>query len=50
MVFHDAVLRAVAEIEPESLAELAKIKGIGPAKLELYGDALLSVLRLPAPD
>ena len=50
MVFHDAVLRAVAEIEPESLAELAKIKGIGPAKLELYGDALLSVLRLPSPD
>jgi hypothetical protein len=29
---------------PESLADLARLHGIGPKKLELYGDAVLVAL------
>jgi DNA helicase II / ATP-dependent DNA helicase PcrA len=44
VVFHDAVLHAIAERRPGSLGELAQIAGIGPAKLDRYGEAVLDVL------
>ncbi len=44
IVFHDAVLKAVAATQPTNLAELSKVKGIGAAKLENYGDEVLGVL------
>ena len=44
VVFHDAVLHAIAEARPESLGELSQIAGIGPAKLERYGDDILAAL------
>jgi DNA helicase-2/ATP-dependent DNA helicase PcrA len=44
IVASNAVLRAVAEARPGSLEELARVPGIGPTKLELYGDELLSVV------
>lgn len=44
MVFTDATLLAVVEDMPASPEELLDISGIGPAKLEQYGDALLAVL------
>ena len=44
IVASNAVLRAVAEARPGSLEELAQVPGIGPTKLELYGDELLSVV------
>lgn len=43
-VFADATLDAIAQANPSSLTELARIKGVGPAKLDLYGDSLLRVL------
>jgi DNA helicase-2/ATP-dependent DNA helicase PcrA len=43
-VFGDATLDALARANPSSLDELARVKGIGPAKLELYGDSVLRVL------
>jgi DNA helicase-2/ATP-dependent DNA helicase PcrA len=43
-VFDDKTLAAIAQQLPESLDELARIKGIGPAKLEQYGDAVLGVV------
>jgi DNA helicase II / ATP-dependent DNA helicase PcrA len=46
LVFDDATLYAIAEDLPESLSELAAIRGIGPAKLELHGDAVLSAIQL----
>ncbi len=46
LVFDDATLHAIAEVLPESLSELAAIRGIGPAKLELHGDAVLSAIQL----
>ena len=44
VVFHDSVLHAIAEIRPSSLGELAQISGVGPAKLERYGDEVLAAL------
>jgi DNA helicase-2/ATP-dependent DNA helicase PcrA len=44
VVFHDSVLHAIADARPSSLGELSEISGIGPAKLERYGDAVLSAL------
>lgn len=41
VVCTDATLMAIVERRPSGLAELADIPGIGPAKLEAYGDAIL---------
>jgi DNA helicase-2/ATP-dependent DNA helicase PcrA len=43
-VFHDSTLDAIAASGARSLGELAQIKGVGPAKLENYGDEILAVL------
>jgi DNA helicase II / ATP-dependent DNA helicase PcrA len=48
VVFTDATLEAVAERGPTSLAELATINGVGPAKLERYGRDVLALLH-PGP-
>lgn len=40
----DATIDAIATARPTGMAGLARIKGIGPAKLERYGDELLAVL------
>ncbi len=44
VVFHDAVLRSIAALVPGSHQELATVSGVGAAKLERYGDAVLDVL------
>ncbi len=44
VVFPDATLREIAAVEPQALAELAAIKGIGPAKLERYGADVIAVV------
>jgi DNA helicase-2/ATP-dependent DNA helicase PcrA len=46
VVFHDSVLHAIAHAQPASLGELSQIAGVGPAKLERYGDELLAALRI----
>jgi DNA helicase-2/ATP-dependent DNA helicase PcrA len=43
-VFDNATLTAIATVKPTSLQTLARIKGIGPAKLEQYGEAVLAVV------
>lgn len=45
VVFTDATMIAIAEQLPGDLEGLAGIPGIGPAKLDLYGEALLDVVR-----
>jgi DNA helicase-2/ATP-dependent DNA helicase PcrA len=45
VVFHDSVLQAIAAAQPSSLGELAQISGVGPAKLERYGDELLALVK-----
>jgi ATP-dependent DNA helicase RecQ len=44
VVFHDSTLRELAAVQPQSHGELASIKGLGPTKLERYGDDLLAVI------
>jgi ATP-dependent DNA helicase RecQ len=48
VIFHDRTLAAVAAARPSDLDNLAKIKGIGPAKLAAYGKELLIVLDSPS--
>jgi DNA helicase II / ATP-dependent DNA helicase PcrA len=44
LVFHNSTLAEIAERRPSSIAELAAVPGIGPAKLERYGADLLAAL------
>ncbi len=44
VVFHNRTLEEIAERLPRSLAELAAVPGVGPAKLERYGEELLAAL------
>jgi len=44
LIFHDSVLLELSARKPETLAELAYIKGVGPIKVGRYGETLLSIL------
>ena len=44
VVVHDRHLRSIALSRPATPAELVACDGIGPAKLERYGDELLAVI------
>lgn len=44
VVFTDATLTAIAEAKPTTVEELAKLPGVGPSKLEKYGEAVLEIL------
>ncbi|HZG33974.1 MAG TPA: DNA helicase RecQ [Sphingopyxis sp.] len=45
VVFHDAVLRAMASEKPDNLHAMGRIPGVGAKKLEAWGDAFLDVIR-----
>ena len=45
VIFHDSVLRAMAELKPGTRAALGTISGVGERKLDAYGDAFLQVIR-----
>ncbi|MGD0104887.1 MAG: DNA helicase RecQ [Rhodopila sp.] len=49
VIFHDSVLRDIAAQRPQSLDELAQIKGVGASKLERYGRHVLGVLSAQVP-
>lgn len=44
IVFNDATLDALASLRPTTEAGLLAVPGIGPTKLETYGDDLLAIL------
>ncbi|WP_370288688.1 UvrD-helicase domain-containing protein [Nocardioides sp.] len=44
VVFTDATLELIAEHRPRTLAALAKINGVGPSKIERYGESVLALL------
>ncbi|MGI4893840.1 MAG: ATP-dependent DNA helicase UvrD2 [Janthinobacterium lividum] len=44
VVFTDATLMAIAEAVPQDTAALSRISGVGPSKLEKYGDEVLALL------
>jgi ATP-dependent DNA helicase RecQ len=45
IVFSDATLRQMADACPTTRAEMLGVSGVGPTKLERYGDAFLETLR-----
>ncbi|WP_188235992.1 DNA helicase RecQ [Sphingopyxis sp. LK2115] len=45
VIFHDAVLRAMASERPATRSDLAAIPGVGAKKLDAWGDAFLNVIR-----
>jgi len=45
VIFHDKTLAEIARTRPVSIAELAAVPGVGPAKLERYGAAVLAAIR-----
>jgi ATP-dependent DNA helicase RecQ len=44
VVLHDSTLRELAAARPASREELAGVRGLGPVKIERYGDDLLAVV------
>jgi ATP-dependent DNA helicase RecQ len=48
LVLHDRTLRAVALARPANVAQLLAIDGIGPAKAERFGVAILKMCAVPA--
>jgi ATP-dependent DNA helicase RecQ len=45
VIFHDSVLRELAALKPDSLAQMSTISGVGAKKLDAYGEAFLAVIR-----
>ena len=45
VIFHDATLAAIAQRNPQTLADLHGISGIGTKKLEAYGAEVLRVIQ-----
>ena len=45
VIFHDSVLREMAEARPRDAWALGRITGVGQRKLDAYGDAFLQVIR-----
>ena len=44
VIFHDSTLMEIARARPRHLQELARLPGVGRAKLERYGEAFLGVV------
>ena len=45
MILADAVMRAIANHAPTTISELLAVQGMGPAKVDRYGAAVLAVCR-----
>ena len=48
VVFNDATLRGIAAVKPADVDALGEISGVGSAKLERYGRAVLDVVAAAA--
>jgi superfamily II DNA helicase RecQ len=44
VIFHNSTLAEIVRRAPRTKEELANVPGVGPAKLERYGDAVLAAL------
>ncbi len=44
-ICHDSTLKLIARHAPDNSARLEQIKGMGPHKVKMYGDALLQAVR-----
>jgi DNA helicase-2/ATP-dependent DNA helicase PcrA len=48
VVFHDTTLAEIADVRPRSLPALRRVRGMGPTKLERYGEEILAVIEAEA--
>jgi DNA helicase-2/ATP-dependent DNA helicase PcrA len=48
VIANDATLRLIVEHRPQSLQELARIRGVGPSTLESHGSDILDVVAAEA--
>ena len=44
VIFTDATLQSIAESKPADVTALAKVPGVGPAKLEAYAESVLALV------
>ncbi len=44
IVFHDSTIEAIAECRPRTMAELRRVPGVGPTKLDRYGEEIIGVV------
>ena len=44
IVFHDSTIEAIAEHRPRTIAELRRVPGVGPTKLDRYGEEIIGVV------
>ncbi|MBW4613701.1 MAG: DNA helicase RecQ [Desmonostoc vinosum HA7617-LM4] len=45
VIFHDSTLKLMAQVQPQTLAEFAKLSGVGSHKLSQYGEKFLAEIR-----
>jgi DNA helicase-2/ATP-dependent DNA helicase PcrA len=50
IVFHDSTIEAIAERRPRSIAELRRVPGVGPTKLDRYGEEIIGVVATTEPE
>jgi ATP-dependent DNA helicase RecQ len=44
IIFHDTTIEAIAARRPRTIAELRRVPGVGPTKLDRYGDEVIGVI------
>ncbi|MEO8839855.1 MAG: RecQ family ATP-dependent DNA helicase, partial [Herbaspirillum sp.] len=50
VIFHDVTLREIAKAQPQNLAALRSVTGVGEKKLESYGAAIVALIEAMAGD
>ena len=53
IVFHDSTIEAIADRRPRTIPELRRVPGIGPMKLDRYGEEIVAIVtgaEDPTPD
>lgn len=46
VICHDKTLKLIAQIAPKTLSDMEEIKGMGPIKVEMYGQKFLDTIQL----
>jgi DNA helicase-2/ATP-dependent DNA helicase PcrA len=44
IVFHDSTIEAIAERRPRTIPELRRVPGVGPMKLDRYGEEIIAIV------
>jgi DNA helicase II / ATP-dependent DNA helicase PcrA len=53
IVFHDSTIEAIADRRPRTIPELRRVPGVGPMKLDRYGEEIVAIVAgadQPTPD